>query len=427
MPIDTSKLFLLLAFLAILLFGIFRLAGAQTIDELKSKISDNKTSQQLLEIEIQKYLDQIDAVGKEKDTLANNIKSLDISKKKLEASSKLTESKISSKNTEIKGLTSQIGDKSERITDSKRVISQSLYNISQINSDSVIETFLSKKSLSDMWNEADQLSTLQGSMQDEIKDLKNLKLNLENNKKQTEKKKTELITLQNDLKNQTKIIADTVKEKNSILSETKNTEAGYKQLLANRQAEKAKFEKELFDYESALKIAIDPSLIAKAHSGIFSWPLLKIRITQYFGVTAYSKRLYVSGSHGGVDLGASIGTPVYAALSGIVTDTEAIKYKKGCQYGKFILIKHANGLSTIYGHLSSVNVNPGDTIATGQQIGYSGDTGYSFGPHLHFGVYATQGIRVVDARNLGSISCAGIRTVTAPPDAYLDPMLYLPK
>lgn len=427
MPIKTPKLFLLIAFLALLLFGIFRLASAQSIDELKGKINDNKTSIQQLEIEIQKYQDQIDAVGKEKDSLSNTLKSLDISKKKLEANTKVTESKIATKNLEIKELSLQIGDKGDRITDSKRVISQSFYNISQINSDSVIETLLGKKSLSDVWNGADQLSTLQGGMQDKIKDLKNLKTNLENNKKLTEKKKAELVALQNDLKSQAKIIADTVKEKNSILAETKNTEAGYKQLLASRQAEKAKFEKELFDYESALKIAIDPSLIATAHSGVFSWPLLKIKITQYFGATAFSKRLYVSGSHGGVDFGASIGTPVFAALSGMVTDTEPFKYRKGCQYGKFILIKHANGLSTLYGHLSSVNVNPGDTITTGQQIGYSGDTGYSFGPHLHFGVYATQGIRVVDARNLGSVSCAGIRTVAAPPEAYLDPMIYLPQ
>ena len=114
-----------------------------------------------------------------------------------------------------------------------------------------------------------------------------------------------------------------------------------------------------------------------------------------------------------------------AALSGTVTEIESTNIRSGCQYGKFVLVKHANGLSTIYAHLSSVNVSKGSTVTTGEVIGYSGNTGYSTGPHLHFGVYASEGIKVVTADQLGSTYCAGIKTVAANPEAYLDPMLYL--
>jgi murein DD-endopeptidase MepM/ murein hydrolase activator NlpD len=110
-----------------------------------------------------------------------------------------------------------------------------------------------------------------------------------------------------------------------------------------------------------------------------------------------------------------------ASLGGVVTDTEAVITKNGCQYGKFVLIKHSNGLSTIYGHLSQVNVTPGQAVSTGERIGYSGNTGYTTGPHLHFGVYATQGIRIINS--IGN--CVGIKTVSASLNAYLDPMLYL--
>jgi murein DD-endopeptidase MepM/ murein hydrolase activator NlpD len=183
----------------------------------------------------------------------------------------------------------------------------------------------------------------------------------------------------------------------------------------------------LFAYESKLKIAIDPSAIPSARAGILTWPTEKVTVTQYFGKTVSAQRLYVSGSHNGIDLRASIGTPIRAALSGTVTDTEAVYHRSGCQYGKFVLIKHPNGLSTIYGHLSVVSVKPGDTVITGDTIGYSGDTGYATGPHLHFGVYATQGIRIVDSSSLGSSRCAGIKTVASPPAGYLDPMSYLPR
>jgi murein DD-endopeptidase MepM/ murein hydrolase activator NlpD len=128
-----------------------------------------------------------------------------------------------------------------------------------------------------------------------------------------------------------------------------------------------------------------------------------------------------------MDFAASIGTKVMAALGGTVVDTEAAYSKAGCQYGKWVLIRHLNGLTSIYGHLSVVSVNPGDKVTAGETIGYSGSTGYATGPHLHFGVYASAGVRIVDSSSLGSNKCRGIKTVAANPTAYLDPQAYLPQ
>ncbi len=422
----TKYKYLFFTLLISILFSSTLTVYSETATELKNKINDRNESIKRLEEEIKQYQNDIDALGKEKDSLSNTIKSLDISKKKLQADTKITENKIAAKNLEIKELSLQIGDKDQRIIDGKRVISQSLYNIYQINSKSLIETLLDKSSFSEIWNSADELTSLQAGMQERIKELSNLRTDLENNKKQTEKKKAELISLTNDLKNQTKIIADTTKEKNAILAETKNTESNYKRILAERQAQKDAYEREVQEFESALKIAIDPNNIPSTGTGILKYPLDKIRITQYFGNTSFSTKnpqIYSSGGHNGMDFAASIGTPIHASLSGTIVGAGNTDINKCKSYGKWIMIKHANGLSTLYAHLSLISVAEGQEVSTGEIIGYTGNTGISTGPHLHFGVYATEGVNIT--KNRGSRYCSNVTIPYADLRAYLNPLSYL--
>jgi murein DD-endopeptidase MepM/ murein hydrolase activator NlpD len=416
-----------------LIFLNINIANAETIEELKSKINDKNDAIQRLEQEIKQYQLDIDALGQEANSLKNNLKSLDISKKKLEASIKITENKIAAKNLEIKELSLQIGDKNTRISDGRRVISQSLYKISQTNSASVIETLLGQKSLSEILNNSDQLAILQGNMQEKIRELEDLKENLEDNKKLTEQKKRELVSLTNDLKNETKIIADTVKEKNAILQETKNAESNYKKLLTAKQIEKEAFEKEILEFEANLKTIIDPNSIPVYNTGILNWPLDHIRITQYFGNTEFAARnpqAYAGKGHNGVDFGAYIGTPVKSALSGVVVDSGNMdlankgKCKNYGSYGKWILIKHNNGLSTLYAHLSLIKAVKGEVVSSGEVIAYSGNTGTSFGPHLHFTVFASDGVTI--AKLVNSKNCKNAVIPVAPRAAYLNPLSYLP-
>lgn len=90
------------------------------------------------------------------------------------------------------------------------------------------------------------------------------------------------------------------------------------------------------------------------------------------------------GLHGynGVDYGMPVGSPIYAAASGVVIIAKTSGYNGG--YGLYVAIQHPNGTQTIYGHMSVVNVFVGQTVTQGQLLGYSGNTGKSTGPHLHF-------------------------------------------
>ena len=89
--------------------------------------------------------------------------------------------------------------------------------------------------------------------------------------------------------------------------------------------------------------------------------------------------LWSSGSHTGVDFHAASGTSVHAVGRGTVVEAGW-----GGAYGNNIVIRMADGTYTQYGHLSSIGVSVGQSVTPGQQIGLSGATGNTTGPHLHF-------------------------------------------
>lgn len=92
--------------------------------------------------------------------------------------------------------------------------------------------------------------------------------------------------------------------------------------------------------------------------------------------------------HQGVDIGAPTGTPVVAAADGVVSavQTGCVVGQRSCggRYGNFVFIQHAGGVQTRYAHLSSVAVSLNQQVKQGQRIGGCGDTGDSYGAHLHF-------------------------------------------
>ncbi|MDR1796213.1 MAG: peptidoglycan DD-metalloendopeptidase family protein [Clostridiales Family XIII bacterium] len=87
-------------------------------------------------------------------------------------------------------------------------------------------------------------------------------------------------------------------------------------------------------------------------------------------------------THEGIDFGADVGTPVYAADTGKVTSSG---YLAG--FGLCVEIDHGEGVTTLYAHLSESFVEVGEKVEQGDVIAKSGNTGYSTGPHLHFGIY----------------------------------------
>jgi murein DD-endopeptidase MepM/ murein hydrolase activator NlpD len=91
--------------------------------------------------------------------------------------------------------------------------------------------------------------------------------------------------------------------------------------------------------------------------------------------------------HRGVDLACAEGTPVLAALDGVVTAA-----RRGAAYGNYVRLTHGDGQETLYAHMQYLYVRAGEVVAAGQRLGTAGQTGRATGAHLHF-EFLTGGIR----------------------------------
>lgn len=446
--------------LAVLLLGLC-MAGAvsipdralaDTASDLKQKIADQNAKIAALEKEIAEYESTLQVIGGEKKTIQNEVNRIDVSRKKIATDISVTVTKTTAANLNLKRLGGAIDDKQKRIQSSTETIRKSLRTLNQMGDTTLVEQLFSSEDLMQAWTEADRIGQLETALREEVSNLQVTKQSLTVDYNATTEQKAKLLSLQQQLSDQKALLDQNRKEQATLLAQTKNKESTYQTLLAQKQQAKAEFEKQLGDYEASLKYTLDSSSIPKAGSGVLSFPLdpdfmsrCKSRttafgniycITQYFGNTAFAQSGAYNGSgHNGVDFGSPEGTKIVAALSGTVVDTgntDLSHSAAGAQcysYGKWVLVRHENGLATLYGHLSVISVSKGQDVSTGDTLGYSGKTGYATGPHLHFTVYVASQVKVIllgDTQAAGKKTpCANAYMPVAPTQAYLNPMKYL--
>jgi murein DD-endopeptidase MepM/ murein hydrolase activator NlpD len=118
------------------------------------------------------------------------------------------------------------------------------------------------------------------------------------------------------------------------------------------------------------------NLILADSSDCFFYPPCVNYVTSGFGYRRWGRRLVKF--HYGIDFSLKTGDPVYAAFDGVVRIA-----KWSSSYGFMVVIRHYNGLETLYGHFSKLLVYPGQAVRSGDRIGLGGSTGWSTGSHLH--------------------------------------------
>lgn len=406
---------------------------AQALSDVQKNINAKNAEIQALQREVEAYQSKVTQIQGQAQSLQGTLNVINANQKQLQQSLNLTTKKSQKTELTIKQNQNQIGDLGRGISKNTQAISETIRSLNQSDGQSFLEILTSRRSISEFLMDIDQVMSVQQHLRGNIDSMQQAKSNLERAQKALAESKKELSALTSQMSDQKKIIDQEANEKKSLLTQTKNRETTYQQLLEERKKQIAALEAEIFDYESKLKFTINTTTLPKIGTEPLSWPVADVLITQRFGRTVDARRLYVSGSHSGVDFRAAVGTPVYAVADGIVEgigDTD--KTCPNASFGKWIFIRHTNGLATAYGHLSLIKVSEGQKIKTGDLVAYSGNTGRSTGPHLHLTVYASNGIDGEDGARVAerpSASCKGkvFRMPIAPTNAYLDPLLYLPK
>ncbi len=410
------------------------LAEAQSqVEQLKNQINERNTRLEEIEKEIAAYQAELKKVGGEKKTLQSAINQLELERKKVQSDIKYTQNKIGAKDLELNKLSLEIGLTQESITTNEEAIAETLRRLNESDNDSFIIALLEYDNLSEIWNSIEELEQVRSFMYNKVGSLVSEKILLEQKREETTEKREELVDLKNQYTDQNLVLTSNKTEKSTLLKRTQSQEAEYQKMLKEKEAAQAQLLKELRDFESKLQFILDPNTIPPKGTQVFNWPVDNVVITQLFGGTEFAKQnASVYGGrayHPGVDFGVPRGTKIFAPLAGTVRATGDTDAVSGCySWGKWTLIDHANGLSTLYAHQSVQSVVPGQYVNTGDIIGYSGNTGYSTGPHLHFTVYAKSGVSVRKFNEIKAVtSCGAATTPVAATDAYIDPMVYLPQ
>lgn len=406
--------------------------GAQTeAEKLQQEIADRNERLSEIEKEIAKYESELKKVGAEKSTLQSAINQLELERKKINTDIYYTESKISTTDLEIDKLSYEISSTTESIELNSGAIAETLRLLQVNDDDSLLELMLRHDNLSEFWEEVEDLETVRRTISDRVNQLTVLKEVLQEKVFEETGKREDLVSLKKQYAGQQAILENNKKEKSELLEETRNEEEEYQRQLAAKKEARDQLLKEVQDIESQLQYILDPNSIPSKGTAVFRWPLDKVIITQYFGYTKFALQnagVYKNNMHNGIDLGAAVGTKIYAPLGGTVRATGNTDAVPGCySWGKWALIDHPNGLSTLYAHMSWIGVSSGQQLSTGDVIGYVGATGYATGPHLHFTAYASDAVTVKKFSEFKAVTgCGAAYSPFAAVEGYLDPIDYLP-
>lgn len=359
---------------------------------LEAAVQERNTKLSEINKQLEEARKNLDSTQGQRISLQREVKTLDGSIQTLNLNIQSDELQMATLGDEIASLSSDIDHINASVAEKQQSVGDTLRALQRQNDTTILASLLRGSTLADSVFNANSLSQLQNKLRSDIAELSDMEKQMAERVAVKQGYKQDIAVKKESLASRKSIVEDQKTERATLLEVTRNKESTYQKQLADLQKQQDKIEAEINTYEQQLKDKFDTKKLAGLGKGIFSWPIVLLqnggvgRITQHFGEIS---NLYRGKGHNGLDVGVPVGTPVYAAADGTVmaADNNDQSGWRKYQYGKHILIRHADNLATLYGHLSRYIVSPGQAVVKGQLIGYSGNTGYSTGAHLHFGVY----------------------------------------
>jgi murein DD-endopeptidase MepM/ murein hydrolase activator NlpD len=370
-----------------------------SISYAASSISSQKNE---LNQKIQETKDNLNEVNSQKEESQNKVNNLSSQIDSYESQINSLKNEIETKTNEVNELQKKLDELEAEREKNQSLLDERLVTLYESGEVSYLDMLLSSTDLTEFISSYYMIETLTAADKELIQNLENDKKEIADTQEKVnsslneiETKKSELETVQqqlSDAKDEEQTKVDKLTEQSHDLeSDVEEYEKKMKELDAKEKAQEAALQKK---YEEAKKKAEQGNSSGSSSnsggssssgSAVSSKGFIRPVKTGSITATMY----YSSGKyHGAVDFGVSVGTPVYAAADGIVVTST---WGGSDSYGYYIKIKHYNGLYTLYAHGSSLVVSVGQEVKQGQLIMYSGNTGNSTGPHLHFEVRVSPG------------------------------------
>ncbi len=350
----------------------------QQIDAQRSKIDE-------ISKKIDEYRKNIRVVQGQQTTLKNQMSLIDntIAKTNLDISAK--EAEIQGTELEIEKIKLEIKERELLINRDKEKLGAFIRLLSRYDDRSYLSVLLANNSFSEFFDQVKYSESIRTDLQKTLNRVQELVEKLQAQQVEVEKKKQQLDELLERL-NEEKGQLDAQKgEKQYLIAETQQSESKFQSMIKSLQKEQAAANSAATNLERRLREQLKKKggdeKFNSLGTAVLGWPITGRRITAHFHDADYPFRNTI-GEHSGTDFGIPSGTPIYAAEAGYVAKA-AVGTK---WYGSYIQIIHSNNLSTLYAHMSSLTVGADQYVSKGQIIGYSGNTGFSSGPHLHFEV-----------------------------------------
>ena len=348
--------------------GMVLNVNAATVDEAQKKAE---------ELENQKK-----AAEKEKDSLASQLNSII-------ADMNDTKEKLEKKQDEIQKAEDELVQAKVDENDQYESMKKRIKFMYENGNSQLLEILISIDSIGDLLNKAEYVSQISAydrdmliEFQDVVKDVEEKEASLKDEYEVLSGLQDELVAKQSEVQT----LLDSKKIQLADLEkQIGDNAATLQKLIEEAEAERIKQEQQLAAQQAAQQQQSSggggsytpPSTTpVVSGSGQFTNPCPGAVISSTFGY-----RDFDGAFHKGLDLAAGEGTPTYAAADGTV-----VIAGWSDSAGNWVVINHGNGLTTKYMHHSALCVTAGQTVVKGQQIGYVGNTGNSFGAHLHFQV-----------------------------------------
>lgn len=347
---------------------------------------------------IQETKDDLETVNSQKEESQDKVNDLSNQIQSYETQINSLKSEIDTKTKEVQELQKKLDELEAEREKNQKLLDERLVTLYESGEVSYLDMLLSSADLTEFISSYYMIETLTSADKELIQNLENDKKEIAETQEKVntslteiEEKKGELETVQKELsktKSEEQTRVDELTEQSHDLeSDVAAYEKKMKELDAKEKAQEEALKRK---YEEEKKKA-EQGGSSNSDSGSSSGGSVSskgfIRPVKTGKITA--GMYYSSGKyHGAVDFGVSVGTPVYAAADGIVVTST---WGGSDSYGYYVKIKHYDGTYTLYAHASSLAVSVGQVVKQGQLIMYSGNTGNSTGPHLHFEVRVSPG------------------------------------